>query len=30
MKNDVCPNCGAAITDEKCPYCGTTASTKGW
>lgn len=19
-----CPNCGAAITDEKCPYCGTT------
>lgn len=24
MKNDICPNCGAAITDEKCPYCGTT------
>lgn len=18
-----CPNCGAPITDEKCPYCGT-------
>lgn len=20
---DICPNCGAAITDEKCPYCGS-------
>ena len=19
-----CPNCGAVITSEKCPYCGTT------
>lgn len=22
-KHDACPNCGAAITNEKCPYCGT-------
>lgn len=23
MNKEVCPNCGGAITDEKCCYCGT-------
>lgn len=23
MKNNICPNCGGAITSEKCQYCGT-------
>lgn len=23
MERETCPQCGAAITDEKCPYCGT-------
>lgn len=22
-KYDNCPNCGAVVTSEKCPYCGT-------
>lgn len=23
MEREICPQCGAAITEEKCPYCGT-------
>lgn len=23
MEHKTCPQCGAAITEEKCPYCGT-------